>query len=74
MRCDIAKRPDGHTGELLFFDYALKRPYMQYGVIGPDRQLRHHIEVDLPGPSLPHDMAITEWACPGPVQARWRFR
>jgi carotenoid cleavage dioxygenase len=47
---------------------------MQYGVIGPDRQLRHHIEVDLPGPSLPHDMAITEWACPGPVQARWRFR
>jgi len=34
--------------------------YMQYGVVGPDRKLRHKIDIDLPGPSLPHDMAITE--------------
>ena len=33
---------------------------MQYGVVGPDRKLRHKIDVDLPGPSVPHDMAITE--------------
>ena len=59
-RISAHSRPDEHTGELLFFDYALKPPYMQYGVIGPDRQLRHRIDVDLPGPSLPHDMAVTE--------------
>jgi carotenoid cleavage dioxygenase len=53
-------RPDEHTGELMWFDYALKPPYMRYGVIGPDRQPRHAIDVPLPGPTLPHDMAVTE--------------
>ena len=59
-RISAHSRPDEHTGELLWFDYALEKPYMQYGVIGPDRKPRHHIEIPLPGPSLPHDMAITE--------------
>jgi carotenoid cleavage dioxygenase-like enzyme len=53
-------RPDEHTGELLFFDYNLTAPFMEYGVIGPDRKLRHKIEIPLPGPRLPHDMAVTE--------------
>ncbi len=52
-------RPDEHTGELLFFDYSLTAPYMEYGVIGPDRKLKHKIEIPLPGPRLPHDMAVT---------------
>lgn len=59
-RISAHSRPDEHTGELLFFDYSLTAPYMQYGVIGPDRQLVHKIDVDLPGPRLPHDMAVTE--------------
>jgi len=53
-------RPDEHTGELMFFDYSLSAPYMQYGVIGPDRKLRSKIEIPLSGPRLPHDMAVTE--------------
>ena len=40
MRLSAHSRPDARTGELIFFDYSLKAPYM--------------------GPSLPHDMAITE--------------
>ena len=52
-------RPDAHTGELMFFDYSLTAPYMQYGVIGPDRKLKTKIEIALDGPRLPHDMAIT---------------
>ncbi|MCW5627459.1 MAG: carotenoid oxygenase family protein [Burkholderiaceae bacterium] len=52
-------RPDAHTGELMFFDYSLTAPYMEYGVIGPDRRLKTKIEIPLPGPRLPHDMAIT---------------
>lgn len=59
-RISAHSRPDEHTGELLFFDYALTPPYMQYGVVGPDRQLKHKIDIDLPSPSLPHDMAVTE--------------
>ncbi len=59
-RISAHSRPDPHTGELLYFDYGLKAPYMRYGVVGPDRRIRHQIEVPLPGPRLPHDMAITE--------------
>lgn len=59
-RISAHSRPDEHTGELLWFDYALRAPYMRYGVIGPDRKSRHAIEVPLPGPNLPHDMAVTE--------------
>lgn len=48
------------TGELLFFNYSKEAPYMHYGVVGPDGQLKHLIPVSLPGPRLPHDMAFTK--------------
>ena len=61
VKCISAhSRPDEHTGELIFFDHDSKPPYMRYGVIGADRQLKHQIEIALPGPRLPHDMAVTE--------------
>ena len=53
-------RPDEHTGELLFFDYDKKPPYMTYGVIDAAGKLKHKIDIDLPGPRLPHDLAVTE--------------
>lgn len=53
-------KADERTGELLFFDYDSKPPYMTYGVLGPDGRLKHHVAIDLPGARLPHDMAITE--------------
>lgn len=59
-RMSAHSRPDEHTGELMFFDYGLEPPYMSYGVVGPDRRLKHRIEIPLSGPSLPHDMAVTE--------------
>ncbi len=52
-------RPDEATGELMWFDYGTKPPFMRYGVIGPDGKSRTNIEIPLPGPRLPHDMAIT---------------
>jgi carotenoid cleavage dioxygenase len=52
-------RPDENTGELLFFDYDKKPPYMTYGVIDAAGRLKHKIDIDLPGPRLPHDMAVT---------------
>ena len=51
---------DEATGELLFFDYGPRRPFMRYGVVGSDGALAHLTDIDLPGPRLPHDMAVTE--------------
>ena len=50
---------DPKTGELLFFNYSKAAPYMHYGVVGADNQLKHITPVPLPGPRLPHDMAFT---------------
>ncbi len=52
-------RTDLDTGEFMFFDYDVTPPYMTYGVLNADGTLRHFTEIDLPGPRLPHDMAIT---------------
>ncbi|TDP91011.1 carotenoid oxygenase family protein [Labedaea rhizosphaerae] len=51
---------DGHTGELLFFNYSKETPYLNYGVVDADSRLVHYTGIDLPGPRLPHDMAFTE--------------
>ena len=51
---------DEHTGELLFFNYGPEAPYMHYGVVERDGRLAHYIDVPLPGPRLPHDMAFTD--------------
>jgi carotenoid cleavage dioxygenase-like enzyme len=51
---------DEKTGELLIFGYSAEAPYMHYGVVNPAGELVHSIEVPLPGPRLPHDMAFTE--------------
>ena len=51
---------DPITGDLLYFDYGDEPPYLHYGVVGPGGQLKHHVPIPLPGPRLPHDMAVTE--------------
>jgi carotenoid cleavage dioxygenase len=51
---------DEHTGELLFFNYGTTPPYMHFGVVDAANQLVHYVDVPLPGPRLPHDMAFTE--------------
>ena len=51
---------DERTGELLFFNYQTTEPYMHYGVVNRMSELIHYVDIPLPGPRLPHDMAITE--------------
>jgi carotenoid cleavage dioxygenase len=53
-------RTDEHTGELLFMSYAKEAPYLKYGVVGADGALAHLVDVPLPGPRLPHDLAFSE--------------
>ena len=51
---------DPKSGELLFFNYSKQAPYMHYGVVDESNELAHYIDIPLPGPRLPHDMAFTE--------------
>lgn len=51
---------DDRTGELMFFNYGKDAPYLHYGVVDDTNALVHYIDVPLPGPRLPHDMAFTE--------------
>ena len=51
---------DDKTDELLFFNYSKQAPYMHYGVVDDNNDLVHYIDVPLPGPRLPHDIAFTE--------------
>ena len=50
---------DERTDELLFFNYSKSAPYMHYGVVDANNDLVHYVDVPLPGPRLPHDMAFT---------------
>ena len=51
---------DERSGEMMVFSYGKKAPYLQYGVVSPAGELVHWVDVPLPGPRLPHDMAFTE--------------
>ncbi len=51
---------DERTGEMMVFSYGKKAPFLQYGVVSAQGELVHWVDVPLPGPRLPHDMAFTE--------------
>ncbi len=51
---------DERTGELFWFDYGPRAPYLRYGVVGAGGTVEHCVELELPGARLPHDMAITD--------------
>ena len=48
------------TGELYFFSYSARPPFMHYGVVDKDNRLTGYMPVPLPGPRVVHDMAFTE--------------
>ena len=50
---------DEANGDLLFFDYAVKPPFMSYGVMNKDSELINFTPIELPGARLPHSMAFT---------------
>ena len=58
-RMSAHSKVDWSTGELLFFDYGDEPPFMTYGVADPNGKLLHEVDIDLPGPRLPHDIGFT---------------
>ncbi len=66
-------RVDPHTGNLLFFSFSKEAPHLRYGEVGPDGDVVHLVDVPLPGPRLPHDMAFTEhYAILNDLPLYWR--
>ena len=59
LQISAHSRVDERTGEFMFFAYGNTHPYMHYGVVSASGELQTLIPVELPGPRLPHDMAIT---------------
>jgi carotenoid cleavage dioxygenase-like enzyme len=47
------------TGELHYFRYGKAAPYMHYGVVDHTGARVHDVPIALPGPRLPHDMALS---------------
>ncbi|GAA2760447.1 carotenoid oxygenase family protein [Actinopolymorpha rutila] len=53
-------KADPVTGELFFFGYSVtRRPYVTYHRMSADGQLRDSVAIDVPGPTMMHDFAIT---------------
>jgi len=50
---------DSATGEMMFFNYPEKWPYMHYGVVDRNNRLVHYVPIELPGARWPHDLGIT---------------
>lgn len=63
---------DEETGELMFFNYSKHAPFMHYGVVDRTGTLVHYVPIPLPGPRLPHDMAITKnWSILNDMPLFW---
>jgi carotenoid cleavage dioxygenase len=63
---------DPTTGELLFTSYSMLPPHLTYGVISPEGRVVHHEPVELPGPRLQHDLAITpSWSVLFDMSLSW---
>lgn len=53
-------KEDPVTGDLHFFGYAARPPYLTYHRLSAKGELVHTREVTVPGPTMMHDFAITE--------------
>lgn len=51
---------DPATGELIYFGYGTQAPYLWVGIVDASGTHTRHLDVPLPGPRLPHDIAFTE--------------
>lgn len=51
---------DNETGDMIFFNYPEKAPFMNYGVVNKEDNLIHYVPIELPGPRWPHDLGMTK--------------
>ncbi|GEL17514.1 carotenoid oxygenase family protein [Pseudonocardia asaccharolytica] len=53
-------KTDPVTGDLHFFGYDFRPPYLTYHRLSADGELVASAEIDVPGPTMMHDFAITD--------------
>jgi carotenoid cleavage dioxygenase-like enzyme len=53
-------KEDPVTGELFFFGYGALPPYLTYHRLSADGRLVESREIEVPGPTMMHDFAVTE--------------
>jgi carotenoid cleavage dioxygenase len=53
-------KTDPVTGEMHFFGYAFMPPFVTYHRLSADGELVTSAEIDVPGPTMMHDFAITD--------------
>lgn len=51
---------DNDTGELMFFNFSERPPYLHYGIIDKHNELAHYEPIELPGIRWPHDLGVTK--------------
>lgn len=51
---------DPVTGEMMFFGYGFRPPYLQYGVVSAQGELLRTVPIEIPTAVMMHDFAITE--------------
>ena len=51
---------DPNTGELFFIDWRVRRPFLTVGVVSQEGALTRKVAIDLPGPRVQHDMALSD--------------
>lgn len=51
---------DPVTGEMMFFGYSFRPPYLQYGIVSAQGELLSTVPIEIPMAVMMHDFAITE--------------
>ncbi|MFM6592551.1 MAG: carotenoid oxygenase family protein [Dolichospermum sp.] len=51
---------DSVTGEMMFFGYGFRPPYLQYGIVSSQGELLSTVPIEIPMAVMMHDFAITE--------------
>lgn len=51
---------DNVTGDMIFFNYPERAPFMNYGVINREDKMVHYVPIELPGARWPHDIGMTK--------------
>jgi carotenoid cleavage dioxygenase len=51
---------DPVTGEMMFFGYGFRPPYVQYGIVSDQGELLRTVPIEIPVAVMMHDFAITE--------------
>lgn len=54
------QKVDVDTGDMIFFNFPEKPPFLNYGVVSRENNLVHYVPIELPGSRWLHDIGMTK--------------